>query len=193
MRLNTQIICQIIILICINSALVDSFSNFFSEIFDDLRIGSLDKDYLSQKLGNDRLKCAEGSHFFNGSCYFISNKKYMDTSSSLFDTDLSVLDYLNKKTQKARLTVSNLQLSQISSSLPIENTWRSAVNSCANLHNDSSLIYLENDREYKFLVGLLTELHFPNLFVGNKLESRLYNEEQKYYIGLTYNSMLTRF
>jgi hypothetical protein len=193
MRLPTFTIYRIIALLCVHSLLVDSFSNFFTEIFDDLRIGSLDKDYLSQKLDSNRLKCAQGSHFFNGSCYFISNKKHADTSSSLFEADLSVLDYLNKKTQKARLAVSESQLSQLASSLPAENAWTSAVHSCASLHNDSSLIYFEHDREYEFLVGLLTRLHFPNLLVGGKVESRLYNEEQKYFIGLTYNSKLFIF
>ena len=166
----------------------------------------MDKDYLSQKLDNGRLKCAQGSHFFNGSCYFISNKK--SSASSLFDTssDLSFINYLNKNTQikRARFMSSsssnhrlNDLMSPISNSvLPVENSWNSAVRSCLELSNDSSssLIYFENGREYEFLVSLLTKLHFPNLLnLGNidknigEPDRTFYNEEQKYYIGLTYN------
>lgn len=157
----------------------------------------MDKDYLSQKFDNSRLKCVQGSHFFNGSCYFISNKKYTEPAPSIFESDLSILNYLNKKKEKAKLTAKN-GVTELISSLPTDTTWNNAVKSCLDLNNDSSLIYFNNDMEYEFLIGLLTKLNFPSLLANQEdskvnrynqqhIQNRLYNEEQKYYIGLTHN------
>ena len=141
---------------------------------------------MSQKLDNNKLRCAQGSHFFNGSCYFISNKKFKE-SSTVFESD--ILDYLKQKSKKARSGLSALSSIDTKLSLPIDASWNKAVDSCRNLNNDSTLIHFANDSEYTFLINLLIKLHFPGLADENK--SR-YNEEQKYYIGLTYNSEFIR-
>lgn len=142
----------------------------------------MDKDYLSQKLDKNRLQCVQGSHFYNGSCYFISNKKFKE-SSTAFESD--ILDYLKQKSQKARSGISALTSLDTKLSLPTDASWNKAVDSCHNLNNDSNLIHFEQNSEYNFLVNLLIKLHFPGLSDDKKGQ---FNEEQKYYIGLTYNS-----
>ncbi len=135
--------------------------NFFSEIFNDLRIGSLDKDYLIQKLDNSKLKCLQGSYFFNGSCYIISNKKYRD-KSSFFETD-DISEFLIKRGQKLKNAVSSaLAASDLTMSvfrLPDEAAWNSSFISCSTLNNDSSLIYFNNEYEYEYLLKLLKGLN----------------------------------
>ena len=132
--------------------------NFFSEIFNDLRIGPFDKDYLIQKLDNSKLKCLQGSYFFNGSCYVISNKKYRDKSSSYLETD-DISDFLMKRGQKVKNSVvSSLAASDLAMSvfrLPEEAAWNSSFQSCSTLDNDSSLIYFNNENEYEYLLNLL--------------------------------------
>ena len=152
----------------------------------------MDKDYLRQKLDNSRLKCIQGSHFFNGSCYFISNMKYTQ-SSSVFESDI-LIDYLKKraKAKSPLLDMGNKNaLSSPGSNMPNEESWNNAVQSCLNLNNDSGLIHFQNDFEYEFLKGLLTKLHFPYLIDGSQQQGiNIYGQEQKYYIGLTHNSKL---
>lgn len=162
--------------------------NFFNELFDDLRVGSLDKDYLIQKLGNSRLKCLQGSYFFNGSCYVISNRKYKDRTSYL-ETD-NIYDLIKKGGQKSKNLISNSLVSRdlalSVTRMPNEASWRMANQSCANLSNDSSLIYFNNENEYEYLLNLLKELNFADS--ENKPDNILNENEQKYYIGLTFIS-----
>ena len=66
MNFKTLIFILCIQIVSINVKKTDAF-NFFNEIFDDLRVGSIDKDYLIQKFDNSKLKCIQGSYFFNGS------------------------------------------------------------------------------------------------------------------------------
>jgi hypothetical protein len=180
------ILCIQIVLINVNKT--EAF-NFFNEIFDDLRVGSIDKDYLIQKLDNSKLKCIQGSYFFNGSCYIISNKRYRDRSSFIETDDAS--DFLIKRGKKIKNTVLSSVISPSTAlnvySLPEEAPWKNANISCAILVNDSSLIYFNNENEYEFLLNLLKELNFPGID-NNKNDKTINENEQKYFIGLTFNS-----
>ncbi len=83
-------------------------------------------------------------------------------------------------------------------SLPTLSSWKNAVSHCSQLNHDSSLLYFDNNnqQEFDFIIGLLRRLNFPNLvlpkqptenspFGTNKVS---FEEEQKYFIGLTFNS-----
>ena len=82
-------------------------------------------------------------------------------------------------------------------SLPSETVWKNALNFCSQLNNDSTLLYFNNNYdEYVYIINLLKRLNFPNLayqaenqFLFNRDN---YNEEQKYFIGLTFNSKLKK-
>ena len=95
------------------------------------------------------------------------------------------MDYLKKRGQRTQSLVA-----AASTPLPVDVSWNKAVSSCADLNNDSTLFYYTNNNEYEYLINLLTKLHFPSLLDENSmsLNKDIYNEEQKYFIGLTYNS-----
>jgi hypothetical protein len=82
-------------------------------------------------------------------------------------------------------------------SLPTETVWKNALNFCSQLNNDSTLLYFNNNNdEYVYIINLLKRLNFPNL--AYQMENQFlfdrdnYNEEQKYFIGLTFNSILIK-
>jgi hypothetical protein len=161
--------------------------------------GNFDKDYFREKFDLNKLKCIEGSHFYNGSCYFISNKKYSGAMSSLLEDDLFLNVY--KQSKKNRLLSSSidaLPTSSLISTMPYDASWKRASDLCANLNNESTLISLSTDNEFDYLIYLLTNLNFPALLhhgisdqnspPDESSNKNFYSEEQKYFIGLTYNS-----
>ena len=143
------------------------------------------------------MKCLQGSYFFNGSCYVVSNKKHSsDVSSSLFETD-ALYDLITKRAKKPKLVDSKWDKLPINmaikvSSLPNKAGWRTSVNYCSSLNNDSSLIYFSNDQEFNFLIDLLKKLNFPHLIneksdvVKPALLPKFDKIEHKYFIGLSY-------
>ena len=153
---------------------------------------------MKEKFDYKKLKCLQGSYFFNGSCYFISNKKYSDSS---YETELllETLMKLRKNNKKSSSSLDSTPLGTAAelASLPTDSSWKNAYNYCSQLNNDSSLIYFDNNNqeEYEYIISLLKRLNFPNLAYlkqtltnQNKLDKSAYNEEQKYFIGLTFNS-----
>ncbi len=165
--------------------------NFF--IQNNFLKGSL--DIYRQKIDSKKLKCLQGSHHFNGSCYFISNRKYTDSS---FETDIifeSIMKTLknSKKIGSHLFESSSIGTAAELASLPTETVWKNALNFCSQLNNDSTLLYFNNNNdEYLYIMNLLKRLNFPNL--AYQIENQIffnrdnYNEEQKYFIGLTFNS-----
>lgn len=163
--------------------------------------GSLDNEYITSKLNVNNLKCLQGSYSFNGSCYFVSNKKHIDAS----EKDI-VFEYLMKAYRRkdsgssSRIKNTPLGLAAEIASSPNEASWMSASNYCKQLNNDSTLFYYNNNpREFEFVVDLLKKLNFPDLAIREESNNNLernglafnrnyFTQEQKYYIGLIYNS-----
>lgn len=160
--------------------------SFFNDIFEDLRIGSIDKSYITDKITGSRSKCLDGSHFFNGSCYFISNKKYRESEFQL--DEWAPLLNLNKERKRNRnylpgfLEQSSLNNKIVKASLKDEYTWESANQNCTKLNNDSTLVYPESSEELKFLIEILMKLNFEDISESFK--------EEKYHIGLRFRSNL---
>jgi hypothetical protein len=145
-----------------------------------------------QKIDLKKPKCLQGSHHYNGSCYFISNRKYSDAS---FETEIileSILKTLgtNKKHAPASfLDSTSIGTAAELASLPVEAVWKNAFSYCSQLNNDSSLLYFNNYNyeEYEYIMNLLKRLNFPNLAYQPENDKDYFVEEQKYFIGLTYN------
>lgn len=185
-----------LLILCIQFVVIsESYAfDFLSKLFDDLRVGSFSKDYLMQKFDNSKLKCLQGSYFFNGSCYFISDKKYSDKSSYL-ESD-NFFDYLKQRGKNVKNIISNTLVSSdmasVISSLPAESIWLYANTSCAKLNNDSSLFFFKDDSEYDHILNLLKELNFPENKPNEQPTGAVIRKEQKYFIGLKYDSKLRR-
>jgi hypothetical protein len=103
----------------------------------------------------------------------------------------------NKKSSVSSLDSTPLGTAAELASLPTDSSWKSAFNYCAQLNNDSSLIFFDNNNldEYEFILSLLKRLNFPSLAFGTKQanenilsDKAAFVEEQKYFIGLTFNS-----
>ena len=105
----------------------------------------------------------------------------------------------NKKSSFSSLDSTPLGTAAELASLPTDSDWKNAFNYCAKLNNDSSLIYFDNNNldEYEYIIGLLKRLNFPSLAFGAKqsengqsilTDKTGFVEEQKYFIGLTFNS-----
>ena len=105
----------------------------------------------------------------------------------------------NKKSSSSSLDSTPLGTAAELASLPTDSNWKNAFNYCAQLNNDSSLIFFDDNNleEYGFILGLLKRLNFPSLAFGAKQSENSLNilsdkaafvEEQKYFIGLTFNS-----
>lgn len=161
---------------------VSAFS-LFNDIFEDLRVGSGDSSYIGEKLTGLRSKCLDGSHFFNGSCYFISNRKHSaDSSFPMNEFDLAL--NLARERKKNSFLPSSLDSTPlgtqiVAASIPSADNWEAARRHCAQLNNDSSLIVIENDLEYEFLEALLFQLNSVSL---------TNSKEAIYHIGLRYLS-----
>lgn len=162
--------------------------------------GTIDNDYIRQKFDLSKLKCLTGSHPFNGSCYFISNKKYSDTPSEkdvIMEQFLSI--YKKKKLKKtSSQSDSGLNTAIDVATLPEYTVWKQAVNYCEQLNNDSTLLHFsnENQEEFDYIIDLLMKLNFPeatpetsNIYQRSYKKS-FFVQEQKYFIGLTFNSNL---
>lgn len=145
---------------------------------------------MSQKLSYTKLKCLQGSHPFNGSCYFVSNKKYIDSES---EKDIIIEHFLRlykKNKQFAALQSTPLGTAAELASLPMSANWKNSFTHCSQLNNDSSLLtFSTNLEEFNFIVDLLKKLNFPTLTVNDRnLGKDYFEQELKYFIGLTYNS-----
>jgi len=189
-----------ILLIYINLTIIsnypaDGFTNYLTEIFSDLRFGSIDKDYLKQKLAYKKLKCLQGSYAYNGSCYFISDLKY----SASFGLDVALENFMKVANQNSKLA-SSLDSTPLGTaielaSLPKLTTWKNALNYCTQLNNDSSLVSFNNNQEeHDFIIDLLKKLHFPSLFYQQNLgtSEKPSEDEREYHIGIVFNSKLIR-
>ena len=182
--------------------------NFLTEFFNDLKFGSLGNEYLTKKLGpSGQTRCLQGSYSFNGSCYFVSNKKHIDAS----EKDI-VLDYLMKVYKKGVGVggglgpSTTLGLAAEIANAPSEAAWKDAANYCRQLNNDSTLFFYNNNQlEFEFVIDLLKRLNFPSLILESEKNAhaaaassppphpRIYLSsvlEQKYFIGVVYNSKL---
>ena len=178
------------------------FYGYFNEFFFKFKlIGTIDTNYLAEKFAYKKLKCLQGSHSFNGSCYFISNKKYSD---STYEAEL-LIETLMKMRKGAKKISSSLDSTPLGTaaeiaSLPTDTNWKNAVDYCSQLNNESTLLYFDNNNqeEFDFIINLVGRLNFPNFVPSKQPESdRLVNnknrvplEELKYFIGLTFNSKL---
>jgi hypothetical protein len=190
-----------------NGHQVEAFTNFLGELFSDLKFGSIDSEYMRQKLRLKKLECLQGSYHFNGSCYFVSSKKYGLKSADqevLIDNLLKTLR-VNKKLTNS-LDDTPLGVATELATLPVYSTWNDAFASCAKLNNESAMFYPANSNmvEFDFIVNLLKKLDFPNLidaqnqasssnnkttFVSTKTPTK-FNQEKKYIIGLNYKSKI---
>ena len=103
----------------------------------------------------------------------------------------------NKKSSSSSLDSTPFGTAAELASLPTDSSWKNAFNYCAQLNNDSSLIFFDNNNldEYEFILSLLKRLNFPSLAFGTKQTNEIilsdkaaFVEEQKYFIGLTFNS-----
>lgn len=68
----------------------------------------------------------------------------------------------------------------VSMILPNTANWFTSASTCRQLHNESTLIYFDNYKEYEFLINLLFRLKFNN----NETD---YMKEESFYIGLYHN------
>ena len=192
MNFKFNIQTHLLFILCIYFVIITKSNgfDFLNRIFDDLRVGSFSKDYLLQKLDNSKLKCLQGSYFFNGSCYFISDKKYTDRSSYL-ESD-NFFDYLKQRGKNVKSIVSNSivspDITSTITSLPAKSIWFYANTSCAKLNNDSTLFHFKDDSEYEHILNLLKELNFPENKPNGQTNSAVVRKEQKYFIGLKYDS-----
>ena len=184
--------------------------NFLGEIFNDLRFGDV-PDVYRQKLETIKPRCLQGSHHFNGSCYFISNVKYATAMASASGNDADVLVETlmrslkrnNKLTSSRLFDASPIGMAAELAAMPGETVWNNAYQLCTQLNNDSTLLYFNNYNmeEYDYVISLLTRLNFPNLVylssgsggggasgAGETRDLGSYNQEKKYFVGLKYNS-----
>lgn len=101
------------------------------------------------------------------------------------------------KNGQPQLRNMNLGMAFDLATIPTEATWISALNYCQQINNDSLLLSLNNnDREFEFVVDLLFKTNFPNispiipqsLTKQSTTNNKMFNQEQKYFIGLTHNS-----
>jgi hypothetical protein len=174
------------------SITVSGFS-FLNEFFADLKFGSLENEFMNKKLNVGQLKCLQGSYSFNGSCYFISNKKYIDVSEKDVIVEYLMKIYKKKESGSSSMQGTPLGLAAEIAAAPEETSWNESAAVCKQLNNDSTLFYYNNNQaEFDFVVDLLKRLNFPNLILSGENErnslSRNYIQEKKYYIGLSYNS-----
>ena len=134
--------------------------------------------------------CAQGSYFYNGSCYFISNHRYtpqipiLSSGSEYLLTEILSGDSKDGK----QLLPDSLQSSYLGTSLatslfPKQANWLNASNFCQQLSNESTLIYFDNKLEYEFLINLLFKLKFP-------INETDYLKEETYFVGISYNRSL---
>jgi hypothetical protein len=153
-------------------------------------------------LNPNQFECLRGSYFFNGSCYFVSNKKYNFAQN--FEADFMIETAKSVGRKFIQYPQSIVSLSPKVQFLPELTYWKQAVNACMELNNDSSLVYFEYDNEYTFLINLLQELSFNEIKIKpeqNVIEprqrfnyaQRRMNEEMKYFIGLTHNNSAWRW
>ena len=147
----------------------------FYKIF--LNQGAFETDFFSQRIPNKKLKCAQGSHPYNGSCYFISDKKYNE--NDLNDIIQNVLKVIEEKKRLPgfKSGPNSGEKFQLSSKA----RWPEAISSCKQLDPFSSLIqFNESNTEFEFIVNLLKNY---------TLAQDVSYYEQKYWIGLTYKSI----
>lgn len=188
-----------------NEHQVEAFTNFLGEFFSDLKFGSIDSEYMRQKLRLKKLECLQGSYHFNGSCYFVSSKKYGLKSA---DQEVLIESLLKtfRKNKKLSDSLDDTPLGVASelATLPVYSTWNDAFTSCAKLNNESAMFLPANSNmvEFDFIVNLLKKLDFPNLIDAQSQASSAsnqtafmttkgptkFNQEKKYLIGLNYNS-----
>ena len=106
---------------------------------------------------------------------------------------------LRKTNKKASSSLDSTPLGTATelASLPTDSSWKNAFNYCSKLNNDSSLIYFDNNNqeEYEYIISLLKKLNFPSMAISKmnennqvNMDKTVFNEEQKYFIGLTFNS-----
>ncbi|RNA23936.1 hypothetical protein BpHYR1_042882 [Brachionus plicatilis] len=166
---------SLLLLLILFSDCVHGFTNMFGELFSDLRFGTLESDILGQAFPG-KLKCAQGSFPFNGSCYFISNKKYIEKDSN------EVINYLVHMIEKKSGLQSNIGIGMDKSDLPEKARFEEAKFYCDRLELYSSLIqFNESNAEFDFISNLLK--NFTSSQSGKYYE-------QKYWIGLVYNTTL---
>lgn len=145
-------------------------------------------------MGTTKLKCLQGSHSFNGSCYFISNKKYIDaeTEKDLIIENILRL-YKNKKKISSSIQSTPIGTAAELATLPVESNWKNAFNFCSQLNNDSTLLeFTGNIQEYNYIIELIRKLNFQDS-VATADDKGDFRQEQKYFIGLTYNSILNLY
>ncbi|CAF0777204.1 unnamed protein product [Brachionus calyciflorus] len=168
---------QIVFNLFFSVSQVNCFTNIFGELFNDLKFGTFETDILGQRLPNRKLKCAQGSHPFNGSCYFISDIKYIETDKN--EILQNILKILEEKKQLLN-PIKSLSNSAERSQIPSKAKWNEALNLCNQLDPYSSLIqFNEKNSDFDFIVDLLK--NYTSQQSGKYFE-------QKYWIGLTYNS-----
>lgn len=130
-----------------------------------------------------KYKCGKDSFSFNGSCYFISNRKQYNIGlDDAYDTlSQNLMRFANRRQQQLPRSS---QVSLID--MPSEAKWQDAVENCKRLNNDSSLFTFGNNlQEYEMIKDLLIK----NIFTMSSSDQKINQEfEQKYFIGLSYNS-----
>jgi hypothetical protein len=198
--MNLRIVLLSILVLQLSVMSASGFS-FLNEFFADLKFGSLENEFMNKKLNVGQIKCLQGSYSFNGSCYFISNKKYIDVSEKDIIVEYLMKIYKKKETGPGSMHGTPLGLAAEIAAAPEETSWNDSASVCKQLNNDSTLFYYNNNQaEFDFVIDLLKRLNFPNLILSggenaaaaaerNGL-SRNYIQEKKYYIGLSYNSKI---
>lgn len=137
-------------------------------------------------------KCVQGSYFYNGSCYFISNHRanvnFASQSSSLFLTQI-LNNQISKSLLPTSLQSTFIGTAALSAVLPDKANWLNSSNFCKQLNNESTMIYFDDYVEYEFLMNLLFKLKF------NTNNATDYKKEEPFFIGLQYNqtSMLWKW
>ncbi len=139
---------------------------------------------LKDKFNFEQPKCVQGSYFYNGSCYFISNHR--PTTGNIVSSSSNILfSQIFNNIGDVSLLPTSLQstfigTAALSAVLPNQANWLNSSNMCKQLNNESTMIYFEDYIEYEFLINLLFKLKFNN----NQTD---YIKEEVFYIGLYYN------
>ena len=132
----------------------------------------------ARELDSDE-KCPDGSYYFKGYCYFVSNKRKSESK---------VKSFMYKKLVNISMEERDL-LKNNQPRLPVvfdQDVWMASRGQCKFLNEQADLLTIENEIELDFVIGLLVRLNFK------KNESVDHSKEITYQIGLQFKSKFSR-
>ena len=128
----------------------------------------------------DQEKCLDGSYYYRGSCYFLSN---MMRNSSLLTPVIKPKLSRNEQTLEERFP----------GELPLvitHATWLVSRDYCGLLNKDADLLTIDSEAEFDFLVDLIYRLNFHE---GVEIPYGMKDRNQMtmgYQVGLRYNGKI---